>query len=254
MFLKERQDAIARTIAEKGRVAVPELAERFDVTQDCIRKDLKQLEMQGLARRVYGGAVSPDPKPEREVLKRFDTNHDEKVLIAQTAYELVAADDSVFLDASSTTLALARIMAEGSKQLTVVSPMLEILRVLGQAPHVTAIGTGGAVSAKLDSFVGSGALRMLRDINFDRTFVGALGVDLETGAVTTYDMDDGSVKRMAMDNAAHTYLLADGTKFGRAGTFTFAHLEDFDGVVTDAAGAGFEETAAALEAAIISSR
>ena len=76
MFLQERQNAIADLIAEQGRVAVADLAARFDVSEDCIRKDLKQLVEEGRAKKVYGGAIRPEVPLERVVLNRVDINAD----------------------------------------------------------------------------------------------------------------------------------------------------------------------------------
>ena len=67
MFHKERHDQIVEYVQERGRASVAELAERFDVTEDCIRKDLKQLDGQGTIERVYGGAISVSTSPERSV-------------------------------------------------------------------------------------------------------------------------------------------------------------------------------------------
>lgn len=233
MFLRERQDSIVELVSANGRAAVSDLAERFGVTEDCIRKDLKILSDQGLIRRVHGGAISVEAPPERNVRKRVSRNAAEKLVIAERAYALIEEGDTVFLDISTTNLALAEIIAAGTRRMTVVSNMIDILQALAPNDAVTSIGTGGTVSRDLNGFLGAHALAFLTPMRFDRAFIGALGIDDETGDVYTFDLDDGLVKQLAIRNAAHAYLVADHRKFGAGGTYLFANLSDFDSVITD---------------------
>lgn len=232
MFVRERQDAIAEQVSAAGRVTVAELAARFGVTEDCIRKDLKALAGRGLVRRVYGGAMSAEPRQERDVRKRVAEHADEKRAVAEKARALIADGDVVFLDTSTTNLALARLIAERPAKITVVSNMLDILQVLGACEAVRTVGTGGTVNVQQNAFLGAAVTGFLEPLRFDRAFIGALGVDLKTGETLTFEMDDGLVKATALRNARHAYLVADPHKFGAGGSYAFATLGDFEAVVT----------------------
>lgn len=102
MFLRERQDTIVELIRAEGRVTVSDLASRFGVTEDCIRKDLKQLDVQGALKRVYGAAISTASVSERNVSKRASTLVSGKRAIAEKAYEQIGAGKTLFLDGSTT--------------------------------------------------------------------------------------------------------------------------------------------------------
>lgn len=233
MFAKERQDAIAALVKAEGRVTVTSLAQRFDVTEDCIRKDLKLLDSEGLLKRVYGGAIGTTIAPERDVSKRLNTHVAEKKIIAEKAYEYISSGDLVFLDISTTSIALAELIATGNKRLTVVSNMIDVLRILARNPMVTAICTGGNVNLEFDGFLGATALAMVEPIRFDKAFIGALSVDLENDAVTTFDVDDGLLKKRVVTNASHSYLVADARKLSTDGNYVYARMEDFDAFITN---------------------
>ena len=233
MFAKERQDAIVALVKAEGRVTVPNLAQRFDVTEDCIRKDLKLLDGEGLLKRVYGGAVGTTITPERDVSKRLNTHVAEKKLVAEKAYEFISSGDLVFLDISTTNIALAKLIAAGNKRITVVSNMIDVLRTLATNPLVTVIGTGGNVNLEFDGFLGATALAMVEPIRFDKAFIGALSIDLENDAVTTFEVDDGLLKKRVIANSTHSYLVADSRKLNADGTYVYARMEDFDAFITD---------------------
>lgn len=232
MFLKERQNIIASMINEKGRVAVAELAEKFSVTVDCIRKDLRQLESQGLAKRVYGGAISVRNTPEKTVYKRFDTNSKDKQIIAEKAYELIRPGDIIFLDISTTVLELAKLLKNGQKRCVVVSNMMDSLHALAENPLLSVICPGGRVSLDLNGFVGALTISNLVPMTFDKAFIGAISVDMQSGDVTTFELDDGLVKRKAIESADVSYLMVDNQKFSSNGNYRFAKINDFDGIIT----------------------
>ncbi|WP_028264411.1 DeoR/GlpR family DNA-binding transcription regulator [Atopobium fossor] len=234
MFLKERQNAIANMVKSNGRVAVADLAEQFAVTVDCIRKDLRQLESQGALKRVYGGAISITETPERTVYKRFSTNTAEKQAVAAKAYDLIAPGDIIFLDISTTNLELARLLATGHKRCIVVSNMMDSLQVMAENPALTVMCPGGNVSLDLNGFVGTLTIANLKPITFDKSFIGAIGIDLLTGEVSTFEMDDGMVKHTVLENTDQVYLMADSHKFDSRGNYNFASLSEFEGLITEA--------------------
>lgn len=251
MFLKERQDAIAALIAQEGRVTVSDLAERFAVSEDCIRKDLKSLEALGLAEKVYGGAVRPEAPAERVVMKRVETHVSEKRAIARRAYDLIEGGDTVFLDVSSTNHYLAELLAAGDKGCTVVSNMIDILQILAANPRIHAVGTGGTVDFELNGFVGAQTLAFLEPLRFDKAFIAALAVDPASGDVLTFDGEDAVVKRAALTRSRRSYLVADGEKFGAGGTYRFAGVDEFSGVIVEPATDRIRESLAALGAQMV---
>lgn len=232
LFLQERQNKILELVNREGRVAVADLAQQFQVTEDCIRKDLKQLSTQGMLERIYGGALSLQNLPERNIAKR-KTSTEEKRAIAEKAYETIADGDVVYLDVSTTVLALADLIARGAKRCTVVSNSLDTLHILAANPLVTSVGTGGRVHALQNAFIGSTTLQMLGAYTFDRAFLGALSVNIDDGGVTTFESDDGIIKHLAIQHSKQSYLMVESKKFRRNGTFRFADIAEFDCVISE---------------------
>lgn len=233
MFPEERHTLICSLIDKNGRVTVTDLARRFDVTEDCIRKDLKQLAADGKCQRVYGGATRSQSNEERSVAKRLTMFQPEKQIIAHKALDFIEPKQTIYLDISSTNLYLAQLIAQSGISCTVVSPMIDILTALASAPGVTAICPGGTISAELNGFVGAVAVDALKRFRFEMAFIGAYGVDSESREVTTYDADDGLLKRCAIECAGRSYLVCESRKFNALGNYHFASFEDFDALICD---------------------
>ena len=112
MFTEERQNAIEKCLREKGKVRVKELSEMFQVTEDCIRKDLKILENAGRLKRTYGGAILSQEYPlERNVVDRRMYNLDKKKVIAAKSLQADQNNETIFLDVSTTNIELARLIS-----------------------------------------------------------------------------------------------------------------------------------------------
>ena len=131
MFTEERQSAIEKCLRENGKVKVKELSEMFQVTEDCIRKDLKTLENAGKLKRTYGGAIlSQDYPLKRDVVDRRQFNLDKKRTIAAKAFKLIKNNETIFLDISTTNIELAKLLATSNMRGVVVSNMIDILQIL----------------------------------------------------------------------------------------------------------------------------
>lgn len=233
MFLEERHQQILQLLDAEGRVAVPNLAARFDVTEDCIRKDLKQLCAEGRCRRVYGGATKVEAPAARDVSDRLSQFGAEKQRIAEKVIRLVQPRQTVFLDISTTNLHLARLLAQQNVPCTVVSPMVDILSAVSAASNITGICPGGTMHPNLNGFVGALAVDALSRFRFEAAFLGAYGIDAEACEVTTYDVDDGLVKAAAIERAARGYLVSEVRKVGAFGSYRYAGFDDFDAFICD---------------------
>lgn len=233
MFLEERHQKILEMLDRDGRVAVPHLAKEFAVTEDCIRKDLKQLCAEGRCRRVYGGATKMEAPAVRDVNERIGLFAAEKQVIAKKAFGLIEPGQTIFLDISTTNLRIAQLLASEGVACTVVSPMVDVLRAVAATPGIAGICPGGTMHPSLNGFVGALAVDAMDRFRFEVAFLGAYGIDAEAREVTTYDVDDGLVKAAAIERAARSYLVSELRKVGAFGTYRYASLEDFDALICD---------------------
>lgn len=250
MFTEERQEAILHMLHENGKVKVRSLSEEFQVTDDCIRKDLKTLEKAGRLKRTYGGAILSEDYPlQRDVIDRKGLNAEKKNIIAQKAYEIIKDNETVFLDISTSNIRLAKLLAHSGRRLTVVSNMIDILQALVEVDtsNITSVGTGGIMYRTVNGFMGSAAIEVIRQYSFDRAFIGSCGLDLTDMSVTTLGVEDGLTKKAAISSSRHTYVVMERDKFYFNDSYKFAHFDDLDGIITDEA--PDPATASTLEAA-----
>ncbi|ADL04825.1 DeoR/GlpR family DNA-binding transcription regulator [Lacrimispora saccharolytica] len=234
MFTEERLDRILQILQDQGMVKVKDLSTLFQVTEDCIRKDLKNLENAGKLKRTYGGALlSQDYPLKRDVIDRRDTNIEKKRLIAQKASELIGSNETIFLDISTTNIMVAELLAKSHKRLTVVTNMIDIMQTLAINPNITAIGTGGIMYRTVNGFMGAAAIEIIKQYSFDRALIGTCGLDLTDNSITTLGVEDGLTKKAAIASSRHKYLVMEKDKFYFNDSYKFAHFDDIDGIITD---------------------
>lgn len=234
MFTEERQAAIIQCLQEKGKVKVKSLSEKFHVSEDCIRKDLKTLENSGKLKRTYGGAIMSQDYPlQRDVIDRRNYHLDKKKIIAEKAFELIKSNETVFLDISTTNIELAKLLAASRIKVVVVSNMIDILQILVQNPMITVIGTGGTMYQGVNGFMGAATIEVLKQYSFDRAFLGSCGVDMVDCTVTTLGVEDGLTKKAVINSSRHKYVVMEKEKFYFNDSYKFAHFDDINGIVTD---------------------
>jgi DeoR/GlpR family transcriptional regulator of sugar metabolism len=235
VFARERQQHIARAVEEHGRVRVTDLAERFDVSEVTIRKDLRVLETEGRVVRAHGGALAPGrSRPERAFEVRERLQRTEKERIGAAAADLVIDGESIALDASTTALAMARsLKARGSwVHLTVITNGLRIATELTGHRGITVAMPGGFVRSEALSLVGPLGSGLLEKVNIQKAFMGAAGFTLDTGLSDATD-DEAQIKRLIVGAASEVVALVDHTKWGRTAFATFCPTDMLTAVVTD---------------------
>lgn len=248
VFPKQRREQIVQILDKTGYATVEDLATRFSVSVDSIRKDLGTLAKAGLCRREYGGAFKVDyasapaeapeaiipPQSPVYVETATDTAADAgRRAVAARAYMEINDGDAVFLDISRTNLYLADLIAAGDKRLIVTTNMMDIPKRLAANSKVTALLTGGVLNPQLTGFIGSASISLLEPLLFVKAFIGCYGCSVEDYGVTAFGMDDGMVKEKVLHNASYRFLLADRAKFDIRGGYRFSSINDFSAVITD---------------------
>ena len=234
MFLEERQEAILNLLSRDGKVRVKDLSEMFKVTEDCIRKDLGALEKQGKLKRTYGGAVVRRENLHMlEVSKHRNTDVEAKRRIAQAAVKLIHEKDMVFLDISTSNLAIAELLVKTDREMTVVTNMIDILVVLARNPKIRLVFAGGKINKSRDGFWGGMTLDFISKLKPDIAFVGAVGVDVKENSVSTYDIEDGINKAAIVRVSKRAYVVAEARKLSSDGNYNYTSLDTLSGLITD---------------------
>lgn len=212
LLLPERHALILKQLGEEGRVLAVTLARELNVTEDTIRRDLRDLAAAGLCQKVYGGAVRMPPGPEAGTLvQRMERGQDGKSRLAATAATLVTPGSTIFLDAGSSNLAIAEALPVAP--VTVLTNAPSIAARLLEQPHVDLIMLGGRIKQSLGGSVGATAMRELEHIHPDLYFIGACGVDLQAG-VTAVDYEEAEFKRRLAAQSKATAVVATAAKIG----------------------------------------
>ncbi len=233
MLAVERLREIEKRVKRSGSARVSDLARELLVTEETIRRDLEKLEIEGKLLRSHGGAVAAQsamqetPHSERELRQAT-----EKAAIAREAVTRIGAGDTLFIDASSTALELARILPD--IPLTVLTNAIKVAVELAKKPHIRVICTGGALAPDSLSFYGPSAQKVLDEFHVGKLFLSCKGIDFKRGVSEANELL-AELKRRAMERASWKCLLADSSKFGVNGFAVFAMPADFNEVITDSA-------------------
>jgi DeoR family fructose operon transcriptional repressor len=236
MYAVERRQEIATLIEERGRGDVAELAGRFDVTPETIRRDLTELEQRRLLRRVHGGAISIHRfRSEPAIAEKAEVMASEKAVIADAAVSFVPEQGSVLIDAGTSTLALAQIFPD--RKLTVFTHSVAIALELASRRDLKIHVIGGRLRTRTLANVDDWALRQLAALRVDVAFVGTNGFSVQRG-LSTPDPAEAAVKHAICVSAAQTVVLADHTKLDQEAAVRFAAIDEFDVLISDGGLAG----------------
>jgi len=211
---RERQQRILDRLNREGRVVAADLAQEFRVSEDSIRRDLRDLASQGLCRRVYGGAllvqhVAPlgERHQERAELKRA---------LAHVAAELVGEGQILFIDAGSTNTALAKALPD-HRDLTVVTNAPDVATAVLGRPGFEVILLGGRLDPRIGGAIGSRTVRQAQDIRADLCFPGVCAIDPQRG-LWTIDEEETVFKQAIIEASGETVAIATPDKLVASAT------------------------------------
>lgn len=227
-----RLEKILELISSRGFGGVSELSKMLNVSEMTIRRDMEKLEAEGHIRRTHGGALT-EAKSQYELdfklrKKRFA---DEKKNIGQIAAKQVKQGQCVFIDAGTTTLAMAEYL-KLSGNMTVVTNSLPLYSELLDCKNLEVILIGGKILTSTMSLVGTLAQENLTVMRFDWAFLGTGGIDLERG-LTHSTMEEIPIKKAAAESAQKVAVLVDNSKFGYNALSLFMPLDKIDVIVTN---------------------
>jgi DeoR/GlpR family transcriptional regulator of sugar metabolism len=236
MSALNRLSHIVEIVMEKGSISIPEISQRFGVSEMTARRDLNELDRQGLLRRVHGGAIASLARSyEPPFPTRATKNTSSKIAIGLKAAELVYDGDSIALDVGTTTLEVVGGLKE-KRNLTIVTSCLQIanriVAELSLSSDVRLIITGGIIRPRELSMIGSIPEGVYRDLHVDKAFIGIAGIHPSDG-LTEYNLEDAQTKQILIQSAREKIIVADGSKFGLTTFASVAPIHSINTIVTD---------------------
>lgn len=240
LLLGERQSLIKGRLSARGRVIAADLAQEFGVSEDTIRRDLREMAAAGLCRRVYGGAlpISPGSVP---TVKRHTSLANRNVILGMAAAKLVRPGSTIFVDAGSTSAAVAMALSNDNN-ITVVTNSIVVLGAIADRSNIEVIVIGGRLDQRSGAILGGRAIRDVESIHTDICFLSACGVDAEAG-ITAFSFEEAEMMR-AVARASHSIVVAATLeKLGTTATFAVVGGDEGYTLVAEH-GLGVQEAAA----------
>jgi DeoR family glycerol-3-phosphate regulon repressor len=228
----DRQAEILMCVERDGEVSVPDLAARFDVSAETIRRDLTHLAATGALQKVHGGARRIRLHVEGSFEERMSEQAAEKATIAQNLRALISPGDTCFIDTGTTTLACARALAE-VPGITIITNSLHIARILANGQgHSQVFLLGGIYAPDNGETVGPIALAQIAQFHADYAIIGAAALDAAIGPMDA-DFDEAAIARAMCENADKIIVVAASAKFGKRALHRVCPLDEVDILVSD---------------------
>jgi DeoR/GlpR family transcriptional regulator of sugar metabolism len=221
MLTSHRKQAILAALKRDGQVVAKSLSETFDVSEDTIRRDLRELAAEGLLQRVHGGALPSSPAA-GDFVQRQQISPDAKSAIARKAASLISPGQVVIFDGGTTCVQLARHLPP-SLQATVVTHSPSVAVELVDHPGIEVVMIGGRLFKHSIVNVGAAAIEAIGHIRADTYFMGVTGVHPREG-LSTGDLEEAYVKRALLARAAEVVVLASAEKLNAASAYVIAQV------------------------------
>ena len=229
--LSSRQHDIVALARDAGRVGVEDLARRFEVSAQTIRKDLNELCDRNILSRVHGGAVIASGVANLSYEARRFVAAEEKRAIGAAAAALIPSGSSLFINIGTTTEEVAGALGHHQNML-VITNNLNVAMQLCRFDSFEVIVAGGPVRGGDAAVVGEAAVDLIRQFKVDTAVIGISAID-DDGSLLDYDYREVRVAQAIIENARRVILVSDSSKVGRTAPVRLAHIEQVDVFVTD---------------------
>lgn len=228
---EERRQHIIDTVQQQGKVLAAELAQRFNTSEDTIRRDLRELDAAGLLRRVHGGAMRRGGA-EPSFGQRQDSDAARKQLLAQALVACVRPGDTVLVDAGTTNLAFARALPDGLAA-AIVTNSPQIALGLGELRQTRVMLLGGQYSAYAGAVLGAHTVAEIGRLRVDLAVVGVCSLEAERGLGAS-DAEEAALKAAMLAAGSRRVVAVLNERLEAAGPFLIAPLQQVDQLVLEA--------------------
>ncbi len=222
MYLTGRQAEILELAKTEGRVLVEDLAQRFSVTPQTIRKDLNDLCDARVLNRIHGGAIFPSGKENVRYESRRQIAAAEKQAIGRAAAALIPDNSSLFINIGTTTEAVGEALLD-HRELMIITNNINVANRLRVFPSIEVVIAGGVVRGSDGGIVGEAAVDFIKQFKVDFAVIGASAIDSD-GALLDFDYREVKVAQAIIANARHVILVSDSTKFERTAPVRIGHI------------------------------
>jgi DeoR/GlpR family transcriptional regulator of sugar metabolism len=230
MMTAERRRSIMQILQRDGKVLATDLSKSLRVSEDTIRRDLRELADAGMLLRVHGGALPSSPTT-ASFTERQHQSPEAKVAIARAAVGLIRQGQVIILDGGTTPLQVAQFLPRDLRA-TIITHSPPIALALAEYPEIEVIVIGGKLFKRELVTVGAATIEAFHNIRADLCFLGINSLHPETG-ISTLDLEEAYVKRAIIASAAEVVALTSAEKLGTAASYIIGPLSDLTYLVTE---------------------
>jgi DeoR family fructose operon transcriptional repressor len=248
MLPTQRRQAILSDVRQASAVSAEELAHRYGVSLETIRRDLRGLRDQGLLERVYGGALAVR-STEGTFAARSALHSDSKQAIGRLAASLIEPDDTIVIDIGTTALEVARALPDKFRG-RVLTNSVPVAMILSDNENIDLLISGGHVRPGDAACFGAHSDAFFREFYADKAFLGSGGVHATAG-LTDYYPHEVTARRVILAQSAASYVLADASKLGAIAVHRVCPLNQVTAVITDSQASASRSTSASATASAV---
>lgn len=221
-MLSKRHTELLKLLGNEGTIAVADLAARFDVSLETIRRDLKPLTDSGRVIKMHGAVCLPGEMAEAPFQKRMQENADAKRAIGKLVASTIQDGDSLMLDTGTTTSFLARELLK-LRRLTVITNSTDIARTLASINGNKVFMAGGELRADSGAAFGTSTIAFLNQFRVKHAIISAGAIDSETG-IMDFEIEEAEIAKTILSCANRRIVVCDHTKFGKSGLVSVCEL------------------------------
>ncbi|MHA4742578.1 DeoR/GlpR family DNA-binding transcription regulator [Dyadobacter sp. MSC1_007] len=232
MLKEERFQIILNQLGHEQKVYLGHLSTLLNVSEDTVRRDIKELADQGLLKSVRGGAVPHSPGP-HHFRDRMKYDNEQKQIIATKALQFLKDGQVVLFDGGTSTMLIAQMLPKDLR-LTVITNSFPIASLLEEHEHVEVLFAGGRLLKNSFVTIGNDAIQFFKKFRADICLLGICSIHAELG-VTGPDFEESDVKRAMIESSREVIALATGEKLGTAEAYYVCPTERLSMIITDQA-------------------
>lgn len=226
----ERQDKILDILSMEKKIIASEMSVRLGVSEDTIRRDIKELDQKGLLKKVHSGAVKTGPAKTR-FYQRMELDLDEKIRIAKKGAALIEPESVILIDDGTTNYQLVN-QLDQRISCTIITNSIPIINLLETYPNVQVITLGGNLFKASMANLGYETIKQLDTIHPDLYFMGIYSISDEVG-VTHSAMDECQLKQKMLSVSSQTAALVTREKIGSVSNYVVCKTSDLTYMITD---------------------
>lgn len=230
MLTDQRKQYILEVLKKEGQVVAKRIAQELDLSEDTIRRDLRELAQEGQLQRVHGGALPASPAV-ADFPHRQQIAVEGKAAIGRAAAQMIQPGQVVILDGGTTAVQIARHLPP-DLQATIVTHSPSVAVELAQHKTVEVVLIGGKLFKHSVVAVGAAAIEALSHIHADTYFMGVTGIHPQVG-LTTGDLEEAYIKRALHQRTSETIVLASAEKLGVASAYVISPIAQVSGMIVE---------------------